>query len=304
MFELLVHSTFVATSMLAAGLIVYVSLFSVVQILRWVVARRQPQWLRAVHSLRDRAFEPVTGGKTNTLPRWFALVLAWGLAVKALLTGGWLVGAYLIAVGIALFAYLSRRDTAGGRETITDAVGEFVSAYYSAHLVTPTVFGALDEALKTLEGSKEPGHVQLARAVKRTVDAFHSGKLTEEALGQMVAETRDPYLGQLAFILRHVSKSNQKEIVMALRDLSERLEQRMRLKDKSRVAFALVNGTVRFLQAANVTVIALAVLASFWWNYYAGPVSHQVILIGAATLAFSGSWYFEEQLRQIRERVL
>jgi hypothetical protein len=120
----------------------------------------------------------------------------------------------------------------------------------------------------------------------------------------MVAETRDPYLGQLAFILRHASESNQTEILGALRELSERLDERSRLKDKSRVALALVNGTVRFLQAANGVVIALAVLVPFWWQYYAGAFSHQAILMIGATVALGGSWYFEQQLARIRERVL
>ncbi len=45
------------------------------------------------------------------------------------------------------------------------------------------------------------------------------------------------------------------------------------------MALALVRGTVHFLQSANGVVIALAVVAPFWW-------------------------YFENQLQQLRERVL
>jgi len=142
------------------------------------------------------------------------------LALKAFITGGALIGIYLTLVAGALFAYLSRQSAAGGRETITDAVGELVAAYYSAYLVVPTVFGALDEALKTLAGSKQPGHLQLQTAAARALSAFNAGRTTEEAVNQMVAETRDPYLGQLAFILRHASDSNQKEILSALRGLS------------------------------------------------------------------------------------
>lgn len=304
MLELLLHLTFVGASALAAGLIAYVVLATTMQLIRWVFARRQPRWLRAMRMLRVRAIKPPTGVKTNALPRWIALGLVLGLALKAFASGGFLVGAYLALVGIALYAYLSRRAASVGHETITDAVGELVAAYYSAYLVIPTVFGALDEAVKTLGGSKHPGHLQLQAAAAHAIRAFNAGQTTEEALDRMVDQARNPYLNQLAFILRHASESNQKEILGALRGLSERLEQRTRLKDKSRVALALVNGTVRFLQAANGAVIALAVFAPFWWDFYATSVTRQMLLMLGATVALGGSWYFEQQLTQIRERVL
>jgi hypothetical protein len=104
--------------------------------------------------------------------------------------------------------------------------------------------------------------------------------------------------------LRHTSESNQKEILNTLRELSNRLDQRKRLKDRSRVALALVSGTVRFLQAANGAVMALAVLASFWWDFYSSSISRQALLMIGGTIAILGSWYFENQLTQLRERVL
>lgn len=306
MLELLLHVTFIAASALAAGLFAHAVLAFFVQLLRWGLARRRPRWMQAMLAWRSVARVPraVTGAKTNILPQWIALGLVWGLALKAVATGGLLIGVYLACVGVALYVYLTHRGAASGRATITDAVGELVAAYYSSYLVIPTVFGALDEASKTLSGSKQPGHLLLLDAVQRAISAFNAGQTTEMSLAQLSADAQDPYLTQFVFILRHASESNQQEILGALRSMSERLEQRARLKDKSRVALALVNGTVRFLQTANAVVIALAVIAPFWWNFYAGSASRQAVLMIGTTIALCGSWYFEQQLTQIRERVL
>jgi hypothetical protein len=218
--------------------------------------------------------------------------------VKAALTAGLLVAIFLIAMGCALYLYLGQRAGSMAREQVTDAVGELIAAYYSAYLVIPTVFGALSEAIKTQTNPF------LQNAVQHALDAFGTGKTAEEVLDQLDREVQNPYLSQFVFILRHTSESNQKEILNTLRDSSNRLDQRKRLKDRSRVALALVSGTVRFLQAANGAVMALAVLAPFWWNFYASSVSRQALLMIGATIALLGSWYFENQLTQLRERVL
>jgi hypothetical protein len=221
-----------------------------------------------------------------------------GLGLKAALTGGILVAVFLIALGVAMYLYLGQRAGSMAREQVTDAVSELISAYYSAYLVIPTVFGALSEAIKTQTNPF------LQSAVQRALDAFGTGKTSEEVLDQLDREVQNPYLSQFAFILRHTSESNQKEILNTLRDLSNRLDQRKRLKDRSRVALALVSGTVRFLQAANGAVMALAILAPFWWDFYASSISRQSLLMIGGTIAILGSWYFENQLTQLRERVL
>ena len=297
MVELLVRILFDGASALAAGLLTYVALSGLVSFGQWVFQRRRPRWLQQIE--RQQKHLPLVNTKQgNSISRIVILGLAVGLGVKAALTGGWLVAIFLIAVGCALYLYLGQRAGSLAREQVTDAVGELIAAYYSAYLVIPTVFGALSEAIKTQTNP----FVQ--NAMQHALDAFGTGKTTEEVLEQLDRDVQNPYLSQFVFILRHTSESNQKEILNTLRDLSNRLDQRKRLKDRSRVALALVSGTVRFLQAANGAVMALAVLAPFWWNFYASSVSRQVLLMVGGTIALLGSWYFENQLTQLRERVL
>jgi len=297
MVELLVRILFDGASALAAGLLTYVALSGLVSFGQWVFQRRRPRWLQQIE--RQQKHLPLVNTKQgNSISRIVILGLAVGLGVKAALTGGWLVAIFLIAVGCALYLYLGQRAGSLAREQVTDAVGELIAAYYSAYLVIPTIFGALSEAIKTQTNP----FVQ--NAVQRALDAFGTGKTTEEVLEQLDRDVQNPYLSQFVFILRHTSESNQKEILNTLRDLSNRLDQRKRLKDRSRVALALVSGTVRFLQAANGAVMALAVLAPFWWNFYASSVSRQALLMVGGTIALLGSWYFENQLTQLRERVL
>ena len=296
MFESLVRILFDGASALAAGLIVYVALSGVAGFGQWIYQRRRPRWLQQL----ERQQKPLRAGNTQqgNLGRTVILSFAVGLGLKAALTGGILVAVFLICLGLALYFYLGQRAGSMAREQVTDAVSELVAAYYSAYLVIPTVFGALSEAIKTQTNQF------LQSAVQRALDAFGAGKTSEEVLEQLDREVQNPYLSQFAFILRHTSESNQKEILNTLRDLSNRLDQRKRLKDRSRVALALVSGTVRFLQAANGAVMALAVLAPFWWDFYASSISRQSLLMIGGTIAILGSWYFENQLTQLRERVL
>jgi hypothetical protein len=297
MFESIVRILFDGASALAAGLSVYVALSVLVGFGQWVFQRRRPKWLRQLER-QQKHLQAVYPKKGNNISRTVILGLAVGLGVKAALTGGILIAVFFIGLGLALYLYLGQRAGSMAREQVTDAVGDLIAAYYSAYLVIPTVFGALSEAIKTQTNPF------LQNAVQHALDAFGTGKTAEEVLDQLDREVQNPYLSQFVFILRHTSESNQKEILNTLRDLSNRLDQRKRLKDRSRVALALVSGTVRFLQAANGAVMALAVLAPFWWNFYASSVSRQALLMIGGTIAILGSWYFENQLTQLRERVL
>lgn len=296
MLDTFIRWLFVGASALAAGLGGYVILSALLLFTQWMYRRRRPHWLRQLENHPSAL--PSLPVKHNHFSRTAILGLALGLAFKAAVTGGLLIAIFLGAVGVALNAYLGTRATSLAREQVTDAVAELIAAYYSAYLVIPTVFGALSEAIKSQTNPF------LQSAVQRALDAFGTGRTAEEVLDQLDREVHNPYLSQFAFILRHTSESNQREILNTLRDLSNRLEQRKRLQDRSRVALALVSGTVRFLQAANGVVIGLAVLASFWWDFYSSSVSRQALLIIGGTIALLGSWYFETQLVQLRERVL
>ncbi len=297
MFESVIRILFDGASALTAGLIVYVVLSSLVGFGQWVFRRRRPLWLQQMEQQQKR-LQSVNTKQGNSIGRIIVLAFGVGLGLKAALTGGILIAVFLIALGFAMYLYLGQRAGSMAREQVTDAVSELIAAYYSAYLVIPTVFGALSEATKTQTNAF------LQSAVQRALDAFGTGKTSEEVLDQLDREVQNPYLSQFAFILRHTSESNQKEILNTLRDLSNRLDQRKRLKDRSRVALALVSGTVRFLQAANGAVMALAVLAPFWWDFYASSISRQSLLMIGGTIAILGSWYFENQLTQLRERVL
>jgi len=297
MFEPLIRTLFDGASALAAGLFVYVALSVFVSFGQWVFRRRRPKWLQQMERQQQR-LQSANTKQGNRISRIVILGLAVGLGVKAALTGGILIAVFFIGLGLAFYLYLGQRAGSMAREQVTDAVGDLIAAYYSAYLVIPTVFGALSEAIKTQT------NLFLRNAVQHALDAFGTGKTAEEVLDQLDREVQNPYLSQFVFILRHTSESNQKEILNTLRDLSNRLDQRKRLKDRSRVALALVSGTVRFLQAANGAVMALAVLAPFWWNFYASSVSRQALLMIGGTIALLGSWYFENQLTQLRERVL
>ena len=297
MFESIIRILFDGASALAAGLSMNVVLSVLVSFGQWVFQRRRPRWLGQLerHQKRLPSAYPKQG---NDIGRVVILALAVGLGLKAALTGGLIVAIFLIAMGLALYFYLGQQAGSMAREQVSDAVGELIAAYYSAYLVIPTVFGALSEAIKTQT------NLFLQNAVQHALDAFGTGKTAEEVLDQLDHDVQNPYMSQFVFILRHTSESNQREILNTLRDLSNRLDQRKRLKDRSRVALALVSGTVRFLQAANGAVMALAVLAPFWWSFYASSVSRQALLMIGGTISLLGSWYFENQLMQLRERVL
>ena len=215
MFESLLRLVFVGASGLAASSFVYVTLSTLVQFVRWFHVRRKPWWLRMAQ--RPRVTSKQAGRSSNPLTRLALPVAVGGLAVKAALTGSFLIAIYLGVIGTVLYLYLEQQSSSQAHEKITGAIGDLVAAYYSSYLVVPTVFGALMEAGKTIS------NLQLQAAVQRALDAFSAGRTTEEALDQLVADIGDPYVAQFAFILRHTSESNQTEILAALQSLGKTL---------------------------------------------------------------------------------
>ncbi|MCL4499303.1 MAG: hypothetical protein M1335_03545, partial [Chloroflexi bacterium] len=183
MFEPFIRLAFIGASALAAGLGIYVLLSVTANLAGWIYQRRRPTWLRQLETRQKQmqVFSP----KQSSLGRLVILGIAVGLAIKAVLTGGFLVAVFLVAVGMALYIYLGTRATSLAHEQVTDAVGELVAAYYSAHLVIPTVFGALSEALKTQTNPI------LQAALERALAAFGTGKLTEDVLDQLEQEVHN-----------------------------------------------------------------------------------------------------------------
>lgn len=297
------HLVFVVAVGSSAALLSYVTLSTLVSLGHWVIIRRTPLWLRTWRG-QMRQVQTRSSRRPIAWPQWLALAGASALALKALSTGGVVVGLFLFLTGGGLYYLLGRHSQAASRHVITNAVGEFVTAFYSAFLISPTVFTAMQEAVRAIENSRQPGSREIYLAAQQAIAAFNAGQLTDQALKQMIQRVRDPYLNQFAFIVRHAVAGNQQEILAALRDLSTRLEQRQRLYDRSKVSLALVSGTVRFLQAANAIVISLAVLAPFWWDYYSAYLSRQTLLVLVITAALGGSWYFEQQVEQLRQRVI
>ncbi|MBI3913106.1 MAG: hypothetical protein HY327_02750 [Chloroflexi bacterium] len=256
-------------------------------------------WRRGLGRVLRQTVSGSASGSTIRVPWSLAQLLAVAaasvLAIKSAMTGGVIIAIYLALVGIFLGWFFGKREGASTRERTTGDIVQLVVEFQSVYRVTRTVFGAFTE---TVDGIVNP---ILKIAVQRAIDAFNTGKRMEDALNQVASDVPNPYLAQLVFILTRAPQSSEEVVQNALKDLSERLRQHQRLSDRSRVSLALVSGTVRFLQAANGAVLLVCVLAPLWWDYYR---THPAVLIVGATLALFGSWYFENQLRLLHERVV
>ncbi len=201
-----------------------------------------------------------------------------------------LLALYCLLLGVAIAWYLGRRAESTGSEALTDQVESLVTAFASIYQVTPAVTAALSEAA---DGVDEPFKGLVKNAVNR-------GDL--RALPDLAATVRNPFFDQFVFILDQAGHADQQALGQALRDLEKRLSGRRRIQNRGKVSLAILGGTVRLLQGANVAAVVAALTVPLWADFYASNLNRQGMFIAVATAIAAASLYFDQEITALRER--
>lgn len=294
--------SFAATLAVGTGLAIHLALTGLLALARRYAGRKR---MRPVSG-------PTVGKKalpssSDVKERWVAYLPLGAslLAASSLFPWAPILGAYLVGAGFALSRYLLPRDPFGkprGRRTtekrIDEQVKELVSEFRSRYQVKPSVFGTLEEVA---EGLEEPLRGLIDEAVK---SYYVTGSPRQAFLILRSSSDHHPYLCQFIFILERSDKATSEALQEALRDLEERMEQRHRLRGRSRIALALLRGEARFLQGANVAAIGAAAFVPVLREFYTSTVARQGIFMAAVSAVLATSIYFDQEVRMLEERVL
>ncbi len=286
---------FAATLAVGTGLVIHLALTELLTLARRYAGRK-----------RMRLVSLPTLGKT-ALPspsdvkgRWVAyLPLAASLvAASSLFASAPLIGAYLVGAGYLLARYLRAGRTKEGAREIDEQVKELVSEFRSRYQLKPSVFGILEEVV---EGLEEPLKGLIEQAVKRY---YVTGSAREAFHTLRESSGHHPYLCQFAFMLERADKATSEALQEALSDLEERMEQRHRLRGRSKIALALLRGEARFLQGANVAAIGAATFVPVLREFYTSTLARQGIFVAAVSAVLAASIYFDQEVRMLEERIL
>jgi len=209
-----------------------------------------------------------------------------------------LMGAYLAGAGFLLTRYLQDRGRRTTEKRIDAQVKELVTEFRSRYQLKPSVFGTLEEVV---EGLEEPLRGLIDQAVKRY---YVTGSAREAFLTLRSSSEHHPYLCQFIFIVERADKASREALQEALGDLEERMEERHRLRGRTRIALALLRGEARFLQGANVAAIGAATFVPVLREFYMSTMARQGIFIAAVSAVLAVSIYFDQEVRMLEEGIL
>lgn len=286
---------FAATLAAGTGLAIHLAMTEILTLANRYRGRRCLRLVRPPVLSRETIPSPsdVKGRWVVYLPLAASVVAASSLFISAPL-----MSAYLVGAGYLLVRYLQARGRKRRAREIDDQVKELVTDFRSRYQLKPSVFGTLEEVVERLE---EPLKGLIDQAVKRY---YVTGSAREAFLTLRSSSDHHPYLCQFVFILERADKASREALQEALSDLEERMEQRHRLRGRTKTALALLMGEARFLQWANVAAIGAATFVPVLREFYVSTMARQGIFIAAVSAVLAASIYFDQEVRMLEERVL
>lgn len=286
---------FAAILAVGTGLAIHLALTELFTLARRYAGRRRLRLVGAppVGEKALPSFSGVKGRWVTYLPLVASLIAASFFFVSAPL-----MGAYLIGAGFVLSRYLQPRGRRDTDESIDEQVKELVTEFRSRYQLKPSVFGTLEEVVDELE---EPLRGLIDEAIRRY---YVTGSARQAFLNLRSSSDHHPYLCQFVFILERADKATSDALQEALSDLEERMEQRHRLRGRSRIALALLRGEARFLQGANLAAIGAATFVPVLRKFYTSTLARQGIFMAAVSAVLAASIYFDREVRMLEERIL
>ncbi len=269
-----------------------VEAFELVGGLRWRVRGRLSRLRRWGQGEGQETAELGPGRRTLWV-LW--LGLGAGLAVALMWRHAVLSPWFVILGGAAGWMWQATRPVTG-REDLR-ILEDFLGTFRSVFTVGDSVFDALAVASDDLGGASGTG--LLLEAVDGAVRQYRAEANREAAL-RVLRRTGAPYLNRLAVVLEHVPHSDEDGVREALIHLEEQVHQARRLQDRMGTALTMNRLTLRVLQAANLTALAVVTALPMWRAYYA---ARPHLLIALSAMALAGSWYFGAEMRRMGDLI-
>jgi len=204
---------------------------------------------------------------------------------------------YIPAVGILISVYLVRRSRWLTRGQLDRQVGQLVASFRSIYQLKPTIFSALDEAKSKVD---EP----LRSYVTAAVQAFYITARQDKALEELRRRANNPYINQFIYILRMSELGRKETVLQALDDLGERLRRAEDLRRESEVSLTVITSQTRVIQAISLFIVFVIALIPLLRSAYTISWGRQLLFIVIASIGVLTSFYIEQQVTSLKERIL
>jgi hypothetical protein len=208
-----------------------------------------------------------------------------------------LVCGYSLAVGILITMYLISRSRGLPRGQLDRQVGQLVASFRSIYQLKPAIFSALDEAKSKVD---EP----LRGYITAAVQAFYITARQDKALEELRRRANNPYINQFIYILRMSELGRKETVLKALDDLGERLRRAEDLRRESEVSLTVITSQTRIIQAVSLFIVFVIALIPQLRSAYTISWGRQLLFIIIASTAVLTSYYIEQQVINLKERIL
>jgi Flp pilus assembly protein TadB len=288
-----------ALSTLGVFLLTQLFLEELSDLVRVLHRRLQPRRRRLLNQLLHPAQAQEASQETSSFrPSMKPAVVIFAIAglVGAVLARDILISPYLIVLGLgATWANLKQVEAqTSGR--LADETGELVRAFRGIYAVSGSLYGSLEEAERVL-----PPEGDLRAAVKRVIARYGAG---DDNPLRPLKSLPDPSLRRFVRVLALIGQSDTQAIREALQRLEKQISARKKLRNRVQVVLALMTGTLRILQGANLGAAAIAVTIPLWRDFFTATWGHRATFI-LATAGFAlASAYFQTEKNALQEQAL
>ena len=281
---------------LGAFLLLQLFLEEILDLARVLYRRLQPRRRRLL-SLVQAQGQGTTRGVSSLRPKLKPTTVAFALAglVGAIVARDVLISPYLILLGLGAAWAGAKQAVSQTAGRLADETGELVRAFRGIYVVSGSLYGSLKEAMDVLpEGA-------LRAAVEQVVARHRAGDADPL---HPLRSLPDPSLRRFVRVLALIGQSDTQAIRQALQRLERQIAARKQLRNRVQVVLALMVGTLRILQGANLGAAAIAVTVPLWRDFFTATWSHRAIFIlatGGFALALA---YFQAEKKSLQEQAL
>jgi hypothetical protein len=230
--------------------------------------------------------------RQRNLVAWLPAV---GGLVGAILAHDVLLSPYLVVLGVGTTWASLKQAGAQASARVTAETGELVRAFQGIYAVTGSLCGALEEAVEVLPKGT------LHAAVKQVIARYRAG---DEDPFRPLRALPDPSLSRFVRVLSLIGQSDTSAIREALERLETRIAARKQLRSRVKVVLALMTGTLKILQGANLGAAVIAVTLPLWRGYFTATWGHRAIFVFATAAFALASAYFQTEKKTLQEQTL
>lgn len=213
----------------------------------------------------------------------------------AMLMRAFLIGAYLLIVGILITVYFLRRAREQRQSLPARQILQLILAFRSAYLLQPSVFLSLDAVKEKVD---EP----LRSLMRVTVETYYLTSSPQHAFMELRARTDNIYLSQFAYVLEMSETARTEIVVKALDNLIERLRTHDQLRREIEASLVSITGQTSFIQVIAVLVVLGVAAVPLLRAAYTSP-GGQIAFIIIISIMLGASYYIDSVINRLAERV-